>query len=366
MRFVRPLLLLALAGLVLSAVFVTVVQSLLWWAPGAGPGSAAPPAPMVEPAKPIANDGDLRFLQEEIDFGLIKGPIRRDVEIENRGPHVVRILGVKSSCGCTVTEPDRKTVPPGEKGRITLAMDPRSEWALGRVVTVSVDYEDTARHEAQLTVHVRYRPDVEIPESIDIRSVAAQSAVGGGILRDHRRQPLSLTELTTSAPDLQVEALADKFGEGRQYYLSVTYSGGKRPPGHYTESLTLHTTDSAYKTIEVKVGLQIVKRIQVAPETVLLKADPNDSQRYVGKVSVDDAEGSAVEFDAVSPSDEHLLCQLDARGSARRVIEVSLRTADRASVRPPMTIRIRLKTSVGEELSVPVVLDPQGPSAGAP
>jgi hypothetical protein len=339
------------AGSVLAVLVLAGASWLLW--PGSRP-TTSERVPTVPPEEPELTEGDLRFPEKEVDFGLIKDVVRREVEFENRGERVIHIREVKTSCKCTASQPDRTTFQPGEKGRLTVTIDPRGEWIVQRTAVVIVEYEDTSRHEARLRVHVRYRPDLELPERVTIRSVAGQPASAEVLITDNREQPLRITEVTTSAPDLHAAVERAPTATGAEYFLKTSYPGGNRAPGRYAESITVHTTDRAHDPISVPATLEIVKRIQVAPETLPLKPDPKDSSRYAGKVSVEDADGGTVEIESVTPSDKALRCRIDPGPSARRLVEVSVSKERLVALRPPLTIRVLVTRPVAEEIQVPV------------
>jgi hypothetical protein len=362
MRWRRPRLLLVLAGSALAVLLGILAGSrAVWRASRPAPGRPFYAQP-VPPEGEDATEGDLRFPQKEVDFGLVKEPTSRDVELENRGEQALHILGVSASCHCTASQPDRATLRPGEKGKITVTMDPRNEWGVQRVSVVVVEYEGASRHQARLTVQARFRPDVEYPEQITIQGVAGEPATGEFILTDYRQQWLRIKEITTSSPDLRVEAESAKYMDGREYFLKYSYATGRRGPGTYTESVTLRTTDRDYETIKVKATIEVINRIRVAPEPLLLQPDPNDPSRYVGKVLVEDTEGGAVEIESVTPSQDGLRCQADARHSSRRVIEVTGSKDKVAAAHASLTIRVVLKQPVDQEVRVRVSAAPPASS----
>jgi hypothetical protein len=348
---------LVLAG---SALAVPAILAGSWtlWRDSRPTPSQAPVVPLLAPPAPPedenAPEGDLRFLQKEVEFGLITERTSRDVELENRGERPVHILGVTASCHCTASQADRTTLQPGEKGKITVTLDPRTEFGIQRTSVVAVEYEGASRQQARLRVHAWFRPQVEYPGQITIQAVAGETETGKFVLTDNRSPGLRLKEVTTSLPDLRVEAEAVEHEDGRDYVLRYSYAPGRRAPGTYTESIRLRTTDPAYETITVRATIEVTNRIRVAPEPLPLRPDPKDPSRYVGKVVVEDTEAGPVEIESVTPSEDTLRCQVDARHSSRRVIEVSGSKDQLAAGHASLTIRVVLKRPVAEEVRIRV------------
>lgn len=76
-----------------------------------------------------------------IDLGELsqKAPKQRvDVEYTNLGDLPLVVLEVRTSCNCTTTRYERKKVMPGEKGIITIEMEPKKapEGSFYRVLQV--------------------------------------------------------------------------------------------------------------------------------------------------------------------------------------------------------------------------------------
>jgi Protein of unknown function (DUF1573) len=351
-----PRLLVVLAGSALGVVLLLAGSWALWGhsRPTPRPAPAVPPYAQATFEDEDLPEGDLRFLPREVDFGLIKEPTSREVELENRGEQPVRILGVTTSCHCTASQPDRTTLQPGERGKLTVTMDPRTEFGIRRATAVTVDYEGASRQRARLTVRAQFRPDVEYPQQLIIPAIAGELATGKFVLTDNRKQWLEIKDITTSSPDLRAVAEVVNYEDGRDYVVKCSYATGQRAPGTYTESISLHTTDRDYETITVKATIEVSNRIRVAPEPLALQPDPNDPSRYTGRVLLEDVGGGPVEIESVTPSQDGLRCRADARHSSRRVIEVSGMEEQIAAAQAPLTIRIVLKRPPGHEVRVRV------------
>jgi hypothetical protein len=270
MRLRTPPLLPLLAGSGLAVAALAAGSWIAWHSllpsPLKSPAAAPLHPPRVPPEEEDEPEGDLRFLQKEIDLGLITERTSRDVELENGGGQPVHILNVTATCNCTASKPDRTTLLPGEKGKITVTMNPHVEFRAQRVVEVTVEYEGASRGKARLRVHAWFRPEVEYPRQITIQAAPGEKETGKFVLIDNRSPGLRLKEVVTSSPDLRVEAEAREYQDGRDYVLTYTYDPGRRAPGSYTEDITLNTNDPAYPTITVWATIVVADRTRRAPD----------------------------------------------------------------------------------------------------
>ncbi len=70
---------------------------------------------------------EIAFDEASFNFGEIlesEGPVEHEFTFTNLSNHVIKILGVKASCGCTSTGWTRQEVGPGEKGFVKAMYNP--------------------------------------------------------------------------------------------------------------------------------------------------------------------------------------------------------------------------------------------------
>lgn len=69
----------------------------------------------------------LEFSEASYSFDTIQelgGPVRKDFIAYNKGTAVLRIMGVKASCGCTTSQWPQSPISPGDSGIISIVYDP--------------------------------------------------------------------------------------------------------------------------------------------------------------------------------------------------------------------------------------------------
>jgi hypothetical protein len=76
-------------------------------------------------AEERANAPVLRFDREGFDFGKVKKgeKIVTEFIFTNEGKRDLILRKIKSSCGCTTTEPEKNVIGPGEKSKIKVVID---------------------------------------------------------------------------------------------------------------------------------------------------------------------------------------------------------------------------------------------------
>ncbi len=81
------------------------------------------------------------------DFGRIRvsdGIVKHVFALKNDSAGDLNIGGINASCGCTVSEVDRKVVPPRESANLEVKFDPRGySGQITQYVYVNTDSKDT-------------------------------------------------------------------------------------------------------------------------------------------------------------------------------------------------------------------------------
>jgi len=134
------------------------------------PGGSPPvpgPQPKLEAINPV------------FDFGsALEGAMIRHVfRLKNSGKGNLVIRGVKSSCGCTVAEPTRSMLAPGEEAEIAAAFDTRHQKG-HQVRTVTAITNDPANPQAIFTIQGTIKQQVAAtPAEIAFGKVPKGAAV---------------------------------------------------------------------------------------------------------------------------------------------------------------------------------------------
>ena len=111
----------------------------------------------------IKNDAKIEFEEKSFDFGKLK--YKQDAscqfEFSNPGESYLVIHDVKTSCGCTVPEWNKKPLKSGEKGTLKIDYDTSHPGRFHKTITVFYNGTDAP---VKLTV----KGSVEFPENMEI------------------------------------------------------------------------------------------------------------------------------------------------------------------------------------------------------
>ncbi len=348
----RDLGLIGAALAVLGGGFYGLTHPPIWSeAPRTANESPSEPAPAAVPREA----GGLLFPESIAELGSIQQTTVHAFACENRSAVPVTIGEVRASCGCVVARLEQRVIAPGERGKISVTLDP-SRQAIGRHVQfVDVELLAPDRHLVRLEVRFHNRPDVVTPEWVDFRIVSGQVGSARFDLIDYRAQPLKITKVTTSSPHLQSAILTEpsNYLPGWRYQLNITLNAAA-PLGDYQETVTLHTDDPGRIEISVPIRIRYAPRLRASPTAVHLKAAEDGSG--TGRFFVSDSLGEPVEIELVKSSPDGLGCTVEPSTSASSRI-VSLKHVDKPGVAAQLgkwSVRVVINRPVREELIIEV------------
>lgn len=131
----------------------------------AGNARAQLPPPPAEAPRPVAvGAGAIEFEKLELDFGNVWDHEKPEAVIRftNTGTQTLKILDIRSTCGCTVPDLEKKEYEPGETGEMNVIFNPTGRSGpQTKVVTVTTDSRRTP------TVRINVKSYVESVLTID-------------------------------------------------------------------------------------------------------------------------------------------------------------------------------------------------------
>lgn len=148
-----------------NANMIRMVAVLLGFA-CTGVASAQLPPPPPEIARPVGNEGLLKFDEETFSFGDIwdHKKVTHEFTFTNTGKEALNITDVKSSCGCTVPSLTKTQYAPGESGKITVIFNPENRSGQQhKVITVTTDSKITPTVRVAFTANVSKVLDIKPP-----------------------------------------------------------------------------------------------------------------------------------------------------------------------------------------------------------
>lgn len=241
--------------------------------------------------------------QESWDFGKVWHPESPTLTlvIRNEGTADLRISQVKTTCGCTVADPERDVIPPGESTSVRVKYDTRGKQhdVSSKVIVESNDPT---------------RPRVEFPIKGHVRRAVTRTPLGGLVIRTADTSPGQIGRLRlenqTDQPmrlrivrggidgvDLRVEEVTP----GLTYDV-VGKTTRRFEPGVQRSDLVLSTGLTREPTMTVALQLRIMAMVEPIPRAIYLTPNRDEitrrpvSFRYYGDKS---------DFRILSGSAEH-------------------------------------------------------------
>ncbi|MDR2114955.1 MAG: DUF1573 domain-containing protein [Planctomycetaceae bacterium] len=193
------------------------------------------------------------FQTQKHDFGrvTIGADVEHRFEMENIYQQDIKILGVHSSCGCTIPSLSTNLLKTGEKGAVIAKFNTNGQHTREKSATLTVDLETTINgQKLQETVllHVSgyIRPDVILtPAIVEFGSISAgQTAVRTVQLEYAGQHDWALTKVERSNPFIHAKAEEiNRFGGEITYRITITIKENA-PIGYVKDVLRFSTNES--------------------------------------------------------------------------------------------------------------------------
>jgi hypothetical protein len=269
---------------------------------------------------------DLEFAESTADVGEVRAgaPLSHRFTFVNRGPEVVEITEIESSCGCLTPRLHQRVFQPGDHGSISLEVNTLSPapgphtWQVKVSCRIATDDQPSATPHSRLPTHpceIPLRLTARVVREIVVEPAAITMFADGPLetevrLTDLRTRAMQLRQLHTTAPGLQAKfAGEERDGAGhlvRKVQLTIA---GDLPEGRHEEVLSLFTNDPSYS--EIKIPITVVKRskqrLRSIPSRVELTLRPG-ADLPARMILVRDQQNQAVEVETVTADSPAVTC----------------------------------------------------------
>ena len=181
--------------------------------------------------------------------------------VRNAGRKLLKITGVSSDCGCTVAEPSRTKLRPGEKAFVEVKF--RSDGYRGPVRKhVWVDSNDQGRPEAEFTLTGTVKIEIEpMPTGVYGGRMAVKEVVQRTVmLRPVGKISFRITEAKSSDPAVRVASVGPAGpDQPAGTYAAVVEFGPMTSPRHIVSTLTFVTTAPHAKRLTLSAYARVVE-----------------------------------------------------------------------------------------------------------
>jgi len=230
-------------------------------------------------ASPCAADAWVAkmFSETEHDFGTVargadtvyKFPIKNIYKQE------IRLVSVRSSCGCTTPSLENKVLKTGDVGYVVANFNTRTlQGVHSATLTVTVEWDDKGvrrRGEAQLRVHGNIRGDVVFqPGAVKFDAIEQGTEPEQQVRVIYAGRPdWKIVDVLGASDMIEVEMNELPRSGDRVTYELIVRMKDSAPAGYFNEQLVLVTNDRQNKQIPLHVAGRVVPEISVAPEALV-------------------------------------------------------------------------------------------------
>lgn len=227
--------------------------------------------------------------QPVFDFG--KKDSREDVEhkfvLRNEGSGELRILGVDTSCGCTVTDVGRQQLEPGETTAVAVKF--RLAGRSGeqeKVIAVHSNAHNCPRMELVVRGTVLSHVSMRAPSIFFGRTPVGKRAVESTEITTDGSVTFNISKVKSDSPHFTPSFEVLK--AGRSFRLDVALSAAA-PEGQLHGEVELETDSKEHPKLFVPVSAHVVGELLVMPKEIVLEegAPPATKSAFVmaGQVS---------------------------------------------------------------------------------
>ncbi len=185
-----------------SAITVLFAVLAILVLPGCDPEEA--PSQSAETTQDVPKQAHADTLPEvtfdsmSVDFGVMREDqiLTRRIEFASTGDAVLEIVEVKTTCGCTAAQPDRRRYEPGTRGFFEVTFDPSAPGKQKKFINVITNVRDEAY---RLTVHADVTGLVGIePKLLDLKVLRYHKEYVGTVLVTLDNASYRVVSATTS------------------------------------------------------------------------------------------------------------------------------------------------------------------------
>ncbi len=264
--------------------------------PETGPApSAQPSAPKVEVASPVAGGKPKIVCDEpEYDFGEKRNDekIEHEFIVKNSGDGLLLINSVKTTCGCTVAQPEKKELQPNESTKIkaTLTLANRQG---PQTKNITVESNDPENPVLTLTIKgVATAPIIIEPRTINLGTSIIDDLVEEKIVEVKGNIPdfsFNITNVDMSSLP-QFKAEVETVEPGKNYKVKLIQTEKIEPGTTLSKSFTIETDASLpgkdekdpsvsfLRKIPVSVYGRFIAEVDVSPEVISIRSNNEDPE----------------------------------------------------------------------------------------
>jgi hypothetical protein len=325
-----------------------------------GEGVPAPTSDVVAPTGNVFSCDQPVFDFREVSPGAV---IAHAFVLQNRSTNTVRILNVRTSCGCTTTAMATNLLLPGQALELTVSLNLQGRSGPQRK-TLTVESDDPMNPRLRLAMTgVVINPIEVTPAGVHFGTLARDGEAEREVLLTGRTGVVfKVKEVKPSSQDLT--ATFETREEGRSYRVKIR-SVGPRQAGTTQAAVRVLTDHPVVPELNIPVTLFVGADVVAAPTSLILVQGPTNGMRmyYVGVYSPAAKPFNVIKVDTPGAA---LTCTVVTISPDRHRLEIKA-AGDLSGVNGK-ALRIETDVATMKELQVPVrvIAGPGAPVPSAP
>lgn len=267
------------------------------------------------------------FSETEHDFGTVARGADTIFKfpVKNIYKQDVKLLSVRSSCGCTSPALENKELKTGDTGYIVAKFNTRTfQGNHSATLTLTVEWNDNGVRrigEGQVRVHGNIRSDVVFtPGAVKFEAVDQGKPSEQQVRVTYAgRNDWKINDVRGASDDIEVELTETERRQGRVSYDLLVRMKDNAPAGYFNEQLVLVTNDGQNPRIPLNVQGRVIPEISVAPESLVF-GEVTNGQLVPKKIIVRGKKPFKIV--AVNSNATCFEFKTDTKSSERHVVEV--------------------------------------------
>ncbi len=245
------------------------------------------------PAPEATSGPQIELSATEWDFGTKWYGEKCETElfIKNVGDAPLKIVSLKSSCGCTVAKPvngttwNGRVVGPGESEPLRLSYNTKKVRAkVSQTVTINTNDPKNPTIAIQVKGGIKQLFEMSPNPRITFTGLEKGSSASKELmLTSNIDEKVKLTVDEAAARGSEAfNVQLEELDEGKKYKLTVMTRPGELKLGSNATTVTLKTDNERFPTMQVPVSAYVAPRVQTSPLTLYVpRKGSTPIQRYI-------------------------------------------------------------------------------------
>jgi hypothetical protein len=349
-----------IVAILLSAVGICAIVTHLVDRPSSASQASSAPSQTLVRGDESEPHPDLVFLEPSANLGSRKGVVDHRFHYRNDSSHRVVISSIRPGCACTLVQPERMVLEPGEESsfgiQVDLSKHPRGFKRFLVDVKYQVSDRDATDWRATLELVLMNDPDVYVTDNpVKLTGIAGDTVRSRFTLVDFREQPIKHLRLETKGTlQAQVVRQPDTYQPGWKWVVEVSAQTAHTQPGRYLESVLVEAEPPLPHPVQVEVEVNVLPRLYLKPNALVLSREHavgNDVGRVV-EVHDHRGERSGIEIGSIACANDAVVWTVTADQESRApVLRVGLRDGA-TPPKEPVKLELKAVKPCSQELSL--------------